>query len=372
MGSIYKRGEIYWIKYYRNGKPYRESSHSDMITKAQKLLKKREGEIADGKLPGVYFDKVTFDELAEDVLHDYQIEERDTINKAKRSIRYLKEYFGNMKAVDITTATVSGYIVKRKERGLSNASINRELAILKKMFHLAAQGTPPKVSMIPYFKMLPEKNVRKGFFEYDEYVAVRDNADEDFRPVVIFGYHTGCRISEILNLPLDKVDPIQGIARLEDTKNETDREICFNGISELREAVENRFKDKMNGCPWMFHRKDGKKFTMDAYRAAWFRACIKSGFYKEVVYENEKKVKVPTKLFHDFRRTAIRNMVRSGISESVAMQISGHKTRSVFERYNITSGRDLKEASKKMGAYHERQSNQGVVIQFHIKQAQNE
>src|SRR5512139_3074316 len=118
------------------------------------------------------------------------------------------------------------------------------------MFHLAAQGTPPKVSMIPYFKMLPEKNVRKGFFEYNEYVAVRDNAGEHFRPVVIWGYHTGCRISEILNLPLEKVDPIQGIARFEDTKNETDREICFNDISELREVIENRFRDNMNSCPW--------------------------------------------------------------------------------------------------------------------------
>ena len=214
--------------------------------------------------------------------------------------------------------------------------------------------------------------LRKGFFEYNEYTAVRDNADGDFRPVVIFGYHTGCRISEILNLPLDKVDPIQGIARLEDTKNETDREICFNGISELREAIQSRFRDGTDESPWVFHQKHGKKFTMDAYRAAWFRACIKSGFYKEVVYENGKKVKVPTKLFHDFRRTAIRNMVRSGIPESVAMQISGHKTRSIFERYNITSGRDLKEASKKMGAYYERQSNQGLVVQFPIKQVQNE
>jgi len=89
MGSIYKREEIFWIKYYRHGKPYRESSHGDKITKAQKLLKKREGEISEGKLPGIYFDKVTFNELAEDFLTDYRINMRDTISKAKRSVKYI-------------------------------------------------------------------------------------------------------------------------------------------------------------------------------------------------------------------------------------------------------------------------------------------
>ena len=121
------------------------------------------------------------------------------------------------------------------------------------------------------------------------------------------------------------ISPIQGIARFEDTKNDTDREICFAGIPELREVIENRFRDKTDGCPCVFHQKDGKKFAMDAYRAAWFRACIKAGFCKEVIYKKDKKIKVPTKLFHDFRRTAIRNMVRSGISASVAMQISEDK-----------------------------------------------
>ncbi len=64
MGSIYKRGNTYWIQYYRNGKPYRETTKSKKEADAKRLLKKREGEISEGKLPGIYFDRVKFDELA--------------------------------------------------------------------------------------------------------------------------------------------------------------------------------------------------------------------------------------------------------------------------------------------------------------------
>jgi len=82
---------------YRYGKPYRESSKSDKITKAQRLLKRRGGEIAEGKLPEIYFDKVTFNQLADDFLTDYRINERDTLTKAERSVKYLKKMFGVLK-----------------------------------------------------------------------------------------------------------------------------------------------------------------------------------------------------------------------------------------------------------------------------------
>ena len=93
MGCIYRRGNIYWIKYYRNGKPYAESSHSDEIEEAERLLKVREGEISQGKLPGIYFDRVRFDELKEDFLRDYRINIMSTIDKAERCARYLSEEF---------------------------------------------------------------------------------------------------------------------------------------------------------------------------------------------------------------------------------------------------------------------------------------
>jgi len=398
MGSIYKRkwkdpktggcveGETYWIKYYRNGKPYRESTHSSKITKADKLLKKREGEIAEGKLPGIYFDKVTFDELAEDFLTDYRINGRDTINKAERSVKYLKEAFGGMRATDITTAKVKAYIDDRMNKGLSNASINRELAALKRMFHLAAECTPPKVNLIPHIPMLKESNVRKGFFEYGEYLALRDALPEEVKSIVTFAYHSGWRKSEILGLTWDNVDIKEGIVTLNpgETKNEEGRTLYLN--EELQKEMQTLLSKRHLGCPYVFHR-DGE--PVKDFRGSWDSACIKVGLFeilkdgqgKPVVIKdtkgNKEVVKVPTKIFHDFRRTAIRDMVRAGVSERVAMRISGHKTRSVFDRYNIVSDQDLKEAAKKKQVYHEKQSTtaetidqkRGEVIRF--RQAQN-
>jgi integrase len=377
MGYVYKRGNIYWLKYYRYGKPYRESSKSEKITKAQKLLKKREGEIAEGKLPGIYFDKVTLNQLAEDFLTDYRINAKDTLSKAERSVKYLKEFFGGMKATEITTDKVKTYIEKRMEDEMSNASINRELAALKRMFHLGAQCTPPRVNLIPYIPMLKESNVRKGFFEHSEYLALRDALPEDLQPIVTFGYHSGWRKAEILGLTWDKVDLEQGSVRLNpgETKNEEGRTLYMN--EEVLKEIRNLHAKRHLGCPYVFHR-DGKPIA--GFRKAWVSACIQAGLCevlkdgegKAVVVKdkkgNEKLVKVPTKIFHDFRRTAIRDLVRSGVSERVAMSISGHKTRNVFDRYNIVSDQDLKEAAKKKQAYHEKQN--GLVEQIEIRRGE--
>jgi len=399
MGSIYKRkwmdkttgkmveGETWWIKYYRHGKPYRESTHTDKITKAEKLLKKREGEIAEGKLPGIYFDKVSFDDLAKDYITDYKVNGRDTLAKAKRCVKYLEKDFGGMKVTGVTTASAKTYIEKRMQEGLSNASINRELAALKRMFHLAAQCTPPKVSMIPYIPMLKESNVRKGFFELEEYKALKEVLPEELRPVVTFAYHSGWRKEEILSLTWDRVELKEGVVRLDpgETKNEEGRTLYLN--EELMEEMRALQSRRHLGSPYVFHR-NGQ--SIKDFRGAWDTACIKARLCEVLKDEhgnpvvikdkkgNEEVVKVPTKIFHDFRRTAIRDMVRSGVSERVAMKISGHRTRSVFDRYNIVSDQDLREAAQKKQAYFEKQDSKsepvdqkrGEVIQ--LKQAQNE
>ncbi len=365
MGSIYLRGSTYWIKYYRYGRPYRESSKSEKITVAERLLKKREGEIVEGKLPGICFDKVTFNELTEDFLTDYRVNGKDTLSKAERSVKYLKKFFGGMKATEVTTDKIKDYIDKRMEKGLSNASINRELAALKRMFHLGAECTPPKVNLIPYIPMLKESNARKGFFERHEHLAIKGVLPDYLKAVASLAYHSGWRKEEILSRTVDKVSMNEGTIRLDpgETKNEEGRTYYMN--DEVIEDIEAALANRNPACPYLFQR-DGKQIK--GFRKAWEAACIEAGFFEVVTDGEGKEKKIPTKLFHDYRRSACRDMVRSGIPERVAMTISGHKTRSVFDRYNIVSDQDLKEAAMKKQAYHERQSK--IVIP--LKRAQNE
>jgi len=138
----------------------------------------------------------------------------------------------------------------------------------------------------------------------------------------------GWRVSEISNLTWAQVDLGQGIVRLEagETKNDEGRTIYLD--EELREIFSTEWELRKN--------KNGADKIRD-FRKVWRSACSEAGIGK--------------RLFHDFRRTAIRNMVRAGIPERVAMMVSGHKTRSVFERYNIVSDTDLRLAAQKQEEY---------------------
>ncbi|HRR42291.1 MAG TPA: tyrosine-type recombinase/integrase, partial [Syntrophales bacterium] len=320
MGSIYKRGKTYWIKYYRQGKPYRESTKSEKEADAKRLLKKREGEIADGKLPGVYFDRIRFDELAEDFLADYRINQKKSTARAERCIKHLKREFEGARATDITTPRIQAYIEKRLAEGAENATVNRELAALKRLLNLGARQTPPKVDRVPYIPMLQENNVRKGFFEHGDFLAVRKALPEYLRGFVTFAYKVGWRFTEISTLTWAQVDLNQGIVRLEagETKNAEGREVYLD--EELKKVfIEQAARRVKAGklSPYVFPNQDGTDRIKDI-RGAWGAACIAAGLFR-LEQAGEKTVKVPTRLFHDFRRTAVRNMVRAGIPERVAM-----------------------------------------------------
>ena len=340
MGCIYRRGKNYSIKYYRNGKPYVESTGSDKLEVAKRRLKKREGEISEGKLPGICFDRVRFDELKDEMLADYRVNGKKSLARAERSVRHLEGTFGGMRVVGITTPQINRYIEKRQIEKAANATVNRELSALKRILNLGARQTPPKVDKVPYIPMLKENNVRKGFFEREDFVAVRNALPEYLKPVVTFAYNTGWRRSEVLNLTWRSVDLKEGMVRLDpgETKNDEGRAVYLD--DELLDVMEDLQRKKVFGCPYVFHRNGSQ---IRDFRSAWSNAF--------------KEAKIPVMLFHDLRRTAVRNMVRAGIPERVAMTISGHKTRSVFDRYNIVSPEDLKEAARKRQAFNDLQGS---------------
>jgi integrase len=243
----------------------------------------------------------------------------------------------------ITSADVRAFTKRRLDAKVSAAEINRELAILKRMFTLAIHGN--KLMVRPHIPMLQEHNVRTGFFEREDFDKVRANLPAALQPVATFAYLTGWRIqSEILKLQWRQVDLEVGTVRLDPgtTKNRDGRLSPFGqALPELRQLLEEQKAAtkaieaaKNLICQWVFHR-NGR--PIKSLRKAWENACVAAG--------------VPGRIPHDLRRTAVRNLERAGVSRGVAMQLTGHKTESVYRRYAIVSERDLGAGIEKLGQF---------------------
>ena len=340
MGEIRKRGKIYWVRYYRDGHRHEESSRSTRKGDAVDLLKLREADVVKGLPVSSKVGKLRFDEAAADILVDYEINDRRSRDSAERRIRlHLKPYFGHRRMSSITTADVRAYTASRQQDGASPATINRELAMLKRAYRLAEQaGT---LLHHPHIPMLAEDNIRKGFFEREEFEDVRQALPKDLRGLVSFLYCTGWRIGEVRPLRWAQIDRSEQVVRLEvgTTKNREGRTLPYGLLPELVDVIEAQWQEHQrlasSGvlCPWVFHR-NGK--PIKSLVKAWHTACEKAG--------------TPGKLVHDFRRSAVRNLVRAGVPDTVAMKITGHKTRSVFDRYDITSESDLREGLGKLAS----------------------
>lgn len=334
-GSVFQRGRIHWIKYYKDGRPFRESSGSEILADAERLLKRRQGEIVTGSFAGLGPERIRFKDLAEAVLEDYRINGKTSLHDVTQRLRdHVLPAVGEVRAADFGTAQVKRYISQRKLEGAANSTINRELAIIKRAFRLAAQNDPPRVARVPYIPSLAENNVRKGFLSQDKYRDLRDALPETLRPLLVVAYYTGARLGELLWLKWEQVDLQAKRITLEPgtTKNKEGRTLPVYGEMAQWLLMQRTIQDeRFPNCPWVFHRNGQRVATVFKN---WRDAC--------------EKADLAGLLFHDLRRTAIRNMVRAGIPEKVAMLISGHKTRSIFDRYNIVNDRDLTDAAAKM------------------------
>jgi integrase len=342
QGWLYQRGNVWWIQYSFRGKVYRESTHVTKRKGAVGLLRQRMGEMAQGQLTGPQMDKTTFEDLAALLLADYQLNHRKSLERAQMSLDRLREYFGDFLARDITYDRLLDYAAKRAETGRRPATIRNELAALKRAFSLAKKAGK---AMPPVYPTIEVSNTRTGFFERGDFEAVRGRLPVHLQGVVTFMYLTGWRRGEVLGLRWKQVDFKAGIVRLEPgtTKNDDGREFPFALLPEL-EAVLNYQHERAVALgqatgaiiPWVFHR-DGE--PMKAFRKAWARACHEAGLHGRIP--------------HDFRRTAVRNLERAGVSRSAAMKLTGHKTEAVYRRYAIVSKSDLAEGVQKLAALHQ-------------------
>ena len=255
-----------------------------------------------------------------------------SVARIGQSAAHLAAFFGSHMAREIPER-LDAYVVARRRQGAKPATIRLELWVLGRMF---------KVSKLPRPELpaIEVRNVRQGFFEENDLRRVVACLPADLRPLVLFGFHTGWRKGECTALRWAQVDFKAGAVRLEPgtTKNGQGRMFPFGAHPELAQLLreqreETAALERAMGkiVPWVFHRQGKAIKDLDD---AWRRACREAG--------------VPGRLFHDLRRTAVRNLERARVPRSVAMKLTGHLTESVYKRYAIVSEADLAEGVAKL------------------------
>lgn len=356
MGCLYKRKQklpngdyrelpTWWIKYYQGGRPVRESTGTEKETVALRILRSRLGDVEKGIPITPKMGRITFEDAVDDLLNDYRINERKSIESLEDRLAYLKAAFKGKRLISITSTEVRAYAADRKAAGAANATINRELSALKRMFSLAVQGG--KLHAKPHIPLLQENNARKGFFEAAQFESVCRHLPAPLRSLARVAYITGWRVkSEILPLEWRRVDWAGRVVRLDPgtTKNREGRSFPFTAALEQllkdQHVEHERLKAEGRIVPWVFFRMKGPRegpkhpVRIRNFRRAWRAACSAAG--------------VPGHIPHDFRRTAVRNLERAGVPRSTAMAMVGHKTESIYRRYAIVDAGALRDAASKL------------------------
>jgi integrase len=361
QGSLVRfEGSLNWVSCYCvRGKEHRESTGTPDIKKARRFHRQKLDEIAADRqglrrfMPPVA-QRVQVDDLLDALEADHRLRRVRSAATTAAHMKPIREHFGKWRAVDVTAEAVDAYVEARLEAEKAPATINRETQLLGQAMRLALARH--RVIAVPAIRHLPERNARQGFFERPEFEAVVGALPDHLSDVCRFAYATGWRRGEILTLRWADVD-LDGAAirlRPEESKNGRGRTVMLGGdlaaLIGRRERA--RLVERKGGDPLVadlvFHR-DGEPIV--DFRKAWAAACVKAGLYQTVKQEDGTERAIPDRLFHDLRRTAVRNMVRAGVPERVAMEVSGHKTRSMFDRYNIVSETDLRAAMQRTTLY---------------------
>jgi integrase len=339
-GGLERIGCIWYYTFYNlQGKQIRRSSKSPLKSVAIEELRKTKEEQAKGIDPTAGR-KLKYAGLRSILIADYlssgkaSLDGEEVLISGRRGLlKPLDDFFGGMNVRNITTDLIREFKAKRMgEGGVLGPTVNRNLAMLRRMFRLAQREG--KLSVVPYFPMEQESEPREGFLERPEFEKLRAEMPESLHPTLLFAYEVGCRTGAIKKV----VWPWVNLDR---------KEICFPPgvlknkkplIAPLSDELVELLKKRFRGGP---------VFYMTNFRKEWNKASVKVGLGKktgDAWYEYDGLIP------HDLRRSAARNLVNSGVEIAIAMKLAGHKTLHIFLRYNIISTEQLHEAMAKVTA----------------------
>ncbi len=343
-GRVFQRpgSKNYWIQYSVRGRQYREPVGPNKA-KARRKLKARLKEAQSENFVPPSAESVTVGALLDALLLHAQNVGLRSWAKLRSHAQAVRTFFGGWRAIDVSPEAMERFQHDRLAAGRKPATVNRECEALRCAFRLAAERKTFPRNSVPTVPTLPVENTRQGFFEQADIEALLAHVeDANLRDFIAWGFHTGMRKGEIAKLTWAMLDTSSEPWRLtipgSITKNAQPRVLGLGG--EARTIVARRIKARRLDCSLIFHRvskgKPGQPVV--AFDRAWRNALRAAGLPEG-------------RLFHDLRRSAVRNLIRSGVDPSVAMKVSGHKTRSMLDRYNIIAATETAAALAQTAAW---------------------
>jgi integrase len=361
--SVYKRGGRYWYTFVFDGRRIQRSAKTKNAKLAADIEKAAWNNLARGAV-GLPTDgpqkNITVGELLDTLKATFE-DEKKLSQQQLSVLKLARREFGSKLASELTSKDVEAYITEKRQDGKKNATINRVTETLRRAFRVAKLPAPE-------IRHLSEAgNARKGFFSVQELELVVANLPENLRDFTRFAFATAWRKGEVASLRWSDVEDDLIRLRAERSKNGEARQIVIDG--DLTEIIKRRRAlraiETSEGtllCENIFHRKGE---VVVEFRKSWARACVaaKVGTMACSKCKGEgddltcphcnRPTKYRGKIFHDLRRSGVRDMIRGGVPQSVAMKISGHKTASMFRRYDIASESDLRQAMLSVQKYRE-------------------
>jgi integrase len=329
--AVRKAAKYYQIDYYIGGKRVREILKGVTTKRDAEEIERERLRSSTGPI-----EFKRFKQMAQWFLTHPDKQSKKTLDRDRqRYEKHLEPYFGHCKPHDINPSMVDDYKVKRQRQFAANATINRELALLKSIFRFALKKG--KVPRAPQIDLLPEDNVRQRFITGGEFEEILPFLSADVLPVVVIAYYTAMRLGEILALCWNNIDLKRRLFLFETGKTGKQRAVA------LRPEVMNVLRSMPKG----FGETPVFSVSMDRVERNWKRAC--------------QKAKVRDARIHDLRRTRATIWHKEeGLPQDLIMYMTGHRTDSMFRRYQIVSTEYVERLAEKWSEEKENQERDGA------------
>jgi integrase len=333
MAKPYRRQDspYWWIAPSINGTRVPQSSRTTDYDEALRQLRIIEGKAAANPAITPRTDRGTVGSLLSLVTAHYEENNLASLRSVRWRIRQLQDALGPFEAGKLTKHVLSDYIRRRKAAGAHIATINRELAVLRRAYNLGIESG--EVSTKPPIKMLPGEEAQTGFFTEEGFRSCLRHANALLHDVLICLYYTGWRVDSILHLEWTNVDFHRGIVglRLNQTKNKTATAFPLASFPELRQMLERRYAETK-----AIEKADRLIITAVFHRQGTPAINITEGWHF-----CRRKAGLPGRKLHDFRRTAVRNLLAAGYPIPVIKLMVGMRTDSIVYRYAIITEDDV-------------------------------